>query len=199
MYLEAVLRGYKLFPVPVNVDLRQQLEKENDEVLLGKLASYKSLHNDTDTCERPRLIRAIEIEEYYMQHPELQEAVKPLPYIIFGLCGDRDLIRTRITQRLHERLDTGMIEEVQNLLDAGVSKHQLIRYGLEYKYVTQYLQGEMDYDTMFTLLNTAIHQFSKRQMTWFRRMERMGLTIHWIDVALPEDAKMEMIYKEIQR
>lgn len=198
MYLEAVLRGYKLFPVPINVDLRRQLEMKDDEVLLGMLASYKSLHNDTDTCEHSRLIRAIEIEEYYCAHPELQEAVTPLPFVIFGLCGDRDLIRNRITQRLRERLDSGMIEEVQHLLNAGVSSHQLIRYGLEYKYITQYLQGVMDYDTMFKLLNTAIHQFSKRQMTWFRRMERMGLLIHWIDVALPEEDKMELIYKIIK-
>lgn len=195
MYVEAVLRGYRLFAVPENAALRAQLARENDEVLLGRLAAYKSLHNDTDTSERNRLIRAIEIEDYYDAHPELQEAVRPVPSVIIGLRGDRDLIRNRITERLHTRLQEGMIEEVQKLLTSGVSQNQLIRYGLEYKFVTQYLTGELNMQEMCEKLNVAIHQFSKRQMTWFRRMERQGMTIHWIDIALPEEEKLEEIYK----
>ena len=119
----------------------------------------------------------------------------PVPSVIFGLRGDRDLIRTRITQRLKARLEEGMIEEIKALLDEGVPSEILIRYGLEYKYVTLYLLGEISYEEMFTSLNTAIHQFSKRQMTWFRRMERLSFDIHWIDVALSEDEKMAEIYK----
>lgn len=122
----------------------------------------------------------------------------PVPSVIFGLRGDRDLIRSRITQRLEARLQEGMVEEIQGLLDSGVEAEKLIRYGLEYKFVTLYILGEISYDEMFTQLNTAIHQFSKRQMTWFRRMERLSFDIHWIDIALPEDDKMQEIYNVLQ-
>lgn len=123
----------------------------------------------------------------------------PVNSILFGLRGDRDLIRTRITQRLEARLQEGMVEEIQSLLNEGVEAEKLIRYGLEYKFVTLYLLGEISYDEMFTQLNTAIHQFSKRQMTWFRRMERLSFDIHWIDIALSEDDKMQEIYKVLHR
>ena len=195
MYVEAVLRGYRLFPVPENEPLRKELETHTDEELTEMLASYKSLHNDTDTSERPRLIRAIEIEDYYAKHPELSERVCPLDSAIIGLCGERDKIRERITRRLQARLQEGMIDEVKALLDEGIPAERLIRYGLEYKFVTQYLLGELHYGDMVTLLNTAIHQFSKRQMTWFRRMERMGFKIRWVNADLPEEEKFRQIYQ----
>ncbi len=194
MYVEAVLRGYRLFPVPENERLRTELEKHTDEELTAMLASYKSLHNDTDTSERLRLVRAIEIEDYYARHPELSERVRPLDSAVIGLCGERDKIRERITRRLQARLQEGMIEEVKSLLDEGVPAERLIRYGLEYKFVTQYLLGELHYGDMVSLLNTAIHQFSKRQMTWFRRMERMGFNIRWVNADLPEEEKFRQIY-----
>lgn len=194
MYVEAVLRGYRLFPVPENDALRAELEKHSDEELTAMLASYKSLHNDTDTSERPRLIRAIEIEDYYSKHPELSERVRPLQSAIIGLCGNRDHIRERITRRLQARLQEGMVDEVKALLDEGIPAERLIRYGLEYRFVTQYLTGELHYGDMVSLLNTAIHQFSKRQMTWFRRMERMGFKIRWVDAELPEEEKIRQIY-----
>ena len=195
MYIEALLKGYKLFPVPDNPVLREQLETQSDEQLTEMLASFKALHNHTDTCERPRLLRAIEIETYYREHPELLETCQAVPSVIFGLRGDRDLIRSRITHRLKERLENGMVEEVQALIDKGVSQNQLIRYGLEYKFLTLYIQGQMDYDTMFKRLNVAIHQFSKRQMTWFRKMERDGFNIHWMDVEWPEEEKLSFILR----
>lgn len=136
---------------------------------------------------------------YGFENDTMVDERKSVPSVIFGLHGERDLIRTRITQRLKARLEEGMIDEIQGLLQEGVSADSLLRYGLEYKFVTLYLQGEIDYNTMFEKLNTAIHQFSKRQMTWFRRMERMGMNIHWIDVALSDDEKMAAIYEVIDR
>jgi tRNA dimethylallyltransferase len=182
-----------LFPVPQNDQLRSELQPLSDEVLIQKLAAFKSLHNHTDTCERERLVRALEIEVYYHDHPELQDAARPRASIIFGLCGDRNVVRQKITKRLKERLDNGLIEEVDNLLKSGVNPAQLIRYGLEYKFVTLFLQKLIDKETLFRQLNTAIHQFSKRQMTWFRRMERSGFVIHWIDCALPMEKKTNML------
>ena len=149
-------------------------------------------------AERPRLIRALEIEDYYAKHPELSERVRPLDSAIIGMCGERDHIRERITRRLQARLKEGMVDEVRALLNEGIPPERLIRYGLEYKFVTQYLTGELHYGDMITLLNTAIHQFSKRQMTWFRRMERMGFRIHWVDAELPEEEKFNLIYKYLQ-
>lgn len=195
MYIEALLKGYKLFPVPENPNLRVELEQQTDEQLTAMLASFKALHNHTDTCERPRLLRAIEIEMYYQEHPELQEACQAVPSVIFGLRGDRDLIRSRITRRLKERLEHGMVDEVRSLIDKGVNPNQLIRYGLEYKFLTLYIQGQMDYDLMFKRLNVAIHQFSKRQMTWFRKMERDGFNIHWMDVEWSEEEKLSFILR----
>lgn len=195
MYIEAILRGYRLFLVPENDELRERLSSMTDEELTKILASYKSLHNDTDTSERDRLVRAIEIEDYYKNHPELNERVQPVESCIIGLRGDRDLIRSRITDRLHARLEEGMVDEVKSLIDSGVDPKRLIRYGLEYKFVTKFILGELEYSEMVELLNTAIHQFSKRQMTWFRRMERMGFNIHWVNVSLSDDDKMNDIYQ----
>lgn len=193
MYIDALLKGYKLFPVPENLPLREKLSSLHAEELSLILQKYRSLHNKTDIETRERAIRAIEIEEYYSRHPELQETSIAVPSVIFGLCGDRDVIRNKITLRLRERLASGMIEEVQKLLEAGVDPGQLIRYGLEYKYVTLFLLKEIGYDDMFQKLNIAIHQFSKRQMTWFRKMERDGFLIHWIDIAFPDEKKLEII------
>lgn len=193
MYLEALLKGYKLFPVPENLQLREQWASFSEETLVNMLAQYKSLHNQTDTENRDRLVRALEIEIYYQDHPELMEFAQPVPSLIIGLKGERDLIRKKITKRLKERLETGMIEEIQQLLDEGVNANQLVRYGLEYKFVTQYLQKEIDKTTLFNQLNIAIHQFSKRQMTWFRKMERDGFNIHWIDISLSEEQKLNVI------
>ena len=193
MYLEAILKGYKMCPVPENKELREILAQYSDEELEKMLLNYKTLHNKTDIETRERAYRAIEIEEYYAKHPELLEISKPIPSVIFGLKGDRDLIRNRITERLHERLHNGMIEEVEKLIESGVNAEQLIRYGLEYKYLTLYIQKKIDYDTMFEKLNIAIHQFSKRQMTWFRKMERDGFQIHWLDIALSNETKISMM------
>jgi len=193
MYIEALLKGYKLFPVPINQLLRKGLEQKSEEELISLLTSFRAIHNVTDTCEHSRLLRAIEIEYYYREHPELSEFAKPIPSLIFGLKGDRDLIRNKITLRLKHRLENGMIEEVDNLIKRGVNPNLLIRYGLEYKFITLFLLKEIDYNTLFKRLNTAIHQFSKRQMTWFRKMERDGFKINWIDISLDEEEKLRLI------
>lgn len=197
MYLEALLKGYKLFPVPTNIDLRNQFQKQSFDDLSKLLATYRPLHNNTDIEIPDRLYRALEIEIYYQNHPELQEISTPIPSIIFGLHGDRDAIRKKITKRLKERLEGGMIEEIKNLIEKGVDQNQLIRYGLEYKFVTLYLQGELNYNTMFEKLNIAIHQFSKRQMTWFRKMEREGFLIDWIDISLSDTEKLEYMHQKL--
>lgn len=197
MYMEALLKGYKLFPVPENQTLRNEWSTISDEKLAEMLAQFKPLHNQTDIETRTRLLRALEIEHYYQEHPELMEWTQPIPSIIFGLHGDRDLIRQKITRRLKERLENGMIQEVQQLMDDGVNIQQLIRYGLEYKFVTQFILNEIDEKTLFQKLNIAIHQFSKRQMTWFRKMEREGFNIHWIDISKSEEEKIAQILQKL--
>lgn len=193
MYIEAVLKNYLVPDVPVNEEFRKTLESKTDTELITLLESYKSLHNDTDTENRRRLIRAIEIAHFSTEKKILQETRFVGKNYVFGVQMPRDIVRKRITERLYKRLDEGMIVEVQALLDAGVSASRLIRYGLEYKYITRYLLKEYSYDEMVKLLNIAIHQFSKRQMTWFRGMERRGLKINWIDGMLPLEEKMEQI------
>lgn len=183
MYVEALLGGYRLAPVTRDPQLYAELSAKTDEELTKILQSFRALHNHTDTCERPRLIKAVEIEYYYQQHPEWKDVTRKIPSVIIGLCGDRDLIRSRITRRLKERLENGMVEEVESLIKKGANVNQLLRYGLEYKFVTMFVLGEISYEEMFAKLNTAIHQFSKRQMTWFRKMERSGFVIHWIDIS----------------
>ena len=197
LYIETLLNGYKLFPVPENPKLRAELTSLSDEVLIQRLAALRHLHNHTDTEERTRLLRAIEIEDYYKLHPKLDAIAQPISSVVFGLCGDRDLIRSRITHRLHERLEQGLIQEVQNLLDRGVPSQQLIRYGLEYKFITQFLQANLSYEDMVQKLNIAIHQFSKRQMTWFRKMERAGCSILWFDIATPPEIIVEQMRESI--
>jgi len=193
MYIEAVLKRYKLIHVPMNEKLRNELaEKETDE-LISILSNLTDVHNTTDLTDRNRLLRAIEIQKYYQENPEQREKMPEIHNTVFGIRFDRQVIRERITERLKNRLDEGMIAEVENLLHKGLTPAQLKFYGLEYKFLTQYVTGEISYDEMFTLLNTAIHQFAKRQTTWFRRMGRSGIEIHWIDGRIPLVEKVGLI------
>ncbi len=191
MYIEAVLKGYKLIKVPVNEDLRIELETKTMDKLATQLSLMKNLHNISDISTKERLIRAIEIEKYYAANPDINLDYPKIKHIIFGLIYERDQIRKRITERLKSRLNNGMIDEVKYLLENGIASNDLIYYGLEYKHLTLYVIGEISYDEMFTKLNTAIHQFAKRQMTWFRKMERNGMKINWIDGCLPINKKIE--------
>ena len=179
LYLESVLRGYRLSTVPQNPTLRKTLASKSLEELTTLLKSYKALHNTTDVDTAQRAIRAIEIEEHYRQHTGAERPFPTLHCLTLGLSIEREARRKRITKRLKQRLSAGMIEEVQALLASGVSPEDLIYYGLEYKYVTQHLQGRISKEELFHVLEIAIHQFAKRQMTWFRGMERRGITIHW--------------------
>ncbi|MDL2265732.1 tRNA (adenosine(37)-N6)-dimethylallyltransferase MiaA, partial [Parabacteroides sp. OttesenSCG-928-G21] len=194
MYIEAVLKGYKLLDVPQNPELRESLKGKTLQELEAMLASYKALHNKTDVDSAQRAIRAIEIEEYYRtQAPDVNEYA-PINSLIVGVNIDRELRRRKITKRLHTRLEEGMIAEVEQILATGVKPEELIYYGLEYKYLTLYITGQLSYDEMVSQLEIAIHQFAKRQMTWFRGMERRGFHIHWIDALLPIKEKIETIY-----
>lgn len=194
LYIEAAIRGYRLIEVPENPSLRAELSIMSHEELEQMLASMKKLHNHTDTDTRKRLERAIEIELYYASTPAKDFEYPVLNNIIFGVRFPRLQQRQRITERLRQRLNEGMIDEVRRLLNGGVNSEDLMYYGLEYKWLTQFVLGEISYDEMFNGLNTAIHQFAKRQMTWFRRMERNGLNIHWIDGNLTMEQKIEFIF-----
>ncbi len=193
MYLESVLKGYRLLPVPENPALRASLEGKSLEELTALLASYKKLHNSTDVDTPKRAIRAIEIEEYYKQQPVEHREFPQLNSLIIGVDIDRELRREKITRRLKQRLEEGMIDEVRNLLAEGIAPEDLIYYGLEYKYLTLHATGQLTFEEMFLQLETAIHQFAKRQMTWFRGMERRGFTIHWMDATLPTEEKVQKI------
>ena len=193
MYIESVLKGYRLLPVPENPELRASLEGKSLEELTGILEGYKKLHNSTDVDTAKRAIRAIEIEEYYKQQPPEYREFPSLKSLIVGVDIDRELRREKITRRLKQRLEEGMVEEVRGLLAEGIAPENLIYYGLEYKFLTQYAIGELTFDEMFHQLETAIHQFAKRQMTWFRGMERRGFTIHWLDATLSMEDKIEQI------
>ena len=190
LYIEAILDRYKMVEVPVNSALRKKLENKDISQLEKILRSYPEhhMHNKTDLDTPQRAIRAIEIAEYYSKHGGRDSSVPPLNPVIIGIAIDRDTRRKRITDRLHARLKEGMIDEVRGLLDSGIKPEDLIYYGLEYRYITLYLTGQMEYPDMVSSLETAIHQFAKRQMTWFRGMERRGFKIHWIngDKKLPE-------------
>ena len=193
MYIESVLKGYKLLPVPENPELRASLEGKSLEELTHILEGYKKLHNSTDVDTAKRAIRAIEIEEYYKQQPAEYREFPSLKSLIIGVDIDRELRREKITRRLKQRLEEGMVEEVRGLLNEGIPAENLIYYGLEYKFLTQYAIGELTFEEMFHQLETAIHQFAKRQMTWFRGMERRGFTIHWLDATLSMEEKTERI------
>lgn len=193
MYLESVLEGYRLLPVPENLELREKLAGKSLEELTAILASYKKLHNTTDVDTAKRAIRAIEIEEYYLHQPVEAREFPDIRSLIIGVDIDRDLRREKISRRLKQRLDEGMVDEVRALIDGGIHPDDLIYYGLEYKYLTLYVTGQMAYDEMYHQLEIAIHQFAKRQMTWFRGMERRGFTIHWIDATRPMEEKVNEI------
>jgi tRNA dimethylallyltransferase len=203
LYIEAVLKGYKLSPVPQNQELRDSLEGKSLEELTQMLTELKvktgsNMHNTTDVDSCQRAIRAIEIESYNLQHPLPKRELPPVESVIIGIDIDRELRREKITRRLKARLEEGMVDEVKALLAEGIPADDLIYYGLEYKFVTEYLVGQTSYDEMFTRLEIAIHQFAKRQMTWFRGMERRGFNINWIDATLPIEEKVATI-KEIIR
>ena len=193
MYVESVLKGYRLLPVPDNTALRERLSGKSLDELTAILSTYKKLHNSTDVDTVKRAVRAIEIEEYYRQTPVQEREFPHLKSLIIGVSIDRDLRRKKISERLRERLDAGMVEEVRGLLDRGIAPEDLIYYGLEYKYLTLYVTGQMTHAEMVHDLEIAIHQFAKRQMTWFRGMERRGFNIHWIDACLPLTDKLEQI------
>ena len=198
LYIEAVLKGYKLSPVPQNQELRDSLEgkplNELTEMLKGlKEKNGSNMHNTTDVDSCQRAIRAIEIETYNLEHPTPRRELPPVESLIIGIDIDREERRAKITRRLKARLEEGMVEEVKALLDEGIPADDLIYYGLEYKFLTEYLTGVASYGEMTNRLETAIHQFAKRQMTWFRGMERRGFKIHWIDAMLPMEEKIEKI------
>ena len=199
LYIESVLKGYRLLPVPENPELRTRLSGMTLEELTALLRTYKTLHNTTDVDTPKRAIRAIEIEEYYYRTAPVSERSFPrLESLIVGVSIDRDLRREKITRRLRQRLDEGMVDEVRQLLDKGLTPDDLIYYGLEYKYITLHVIGQLSFDDMFTRLETAIHQFAKRQMTWFRGMERRGFVIHWVDASLPMEEKIAFIRQKLQ-
>ncbi len=194
LYIESVLKGYKLFPVPENPELRNTLADKTLRELTELLLNYKTLHNTTDVDTAKRAIRAIEIEEYYRTHEIANREFPEINSLIIGIDIDREERRKKISQRLKNRLKEGMIDEAKTILDSGVSPEDLIYYGLEYKYLTNYLLGNITYKQLFSELEIAIHQFAKRQMTWFRGMERKGFRIHWIDAALPVEEKIRKIF-----
>lgn len=193
MYLESVLKGYKLVPVPENPELRERLSVKSLEELTEILKGYKTLHNSTDVDTVKRAVRAIEIEEYYLRNDISQREFPELNSLIIGININRELRRKKITERLHQRLNDGMVEEVRSLLDKGIPPEDLIYYGLEYKYLTLYVIGKLTFEEMFLQLEIAIHQFAKRQMTWFRGMERRGFTIHWINAEWSLNEKIDKI------
>lgn len=193
MYIEAIIKEYELIAVPHNPELRKKLEPEEISSLTDWLKSYKNLHNISDTSDKERLIRAIEIAEYYAQHPDFAMEKTGINHLVLGIKFDRDSRRRRISERLKQRLDSGMAEEVKSLMESGIDSETLIYYGLEYKYLALYLTGKISYDEMYNKLETAIHQFSKRQMTWFRKMERDGIKIYWIDGYMSIEEKIERV------
>jgi len=194
LYLEAVLKNYKLIQVPPNKELRKELEGKSLEELTQILKELKPrLHNKTDVETYRRAIRAIEIEMYYREHPQIDTSFPDIRSLNIGVKFDRETRRQRITTRLKQRLENGMLDEVQRLLDSGLTPEQLIYYGLEYKYLTLHLTGELSNDEMFRQLEIAIHQFAKRQMTWFRGMEKRGTKIHWIEGHLPLEEKLNKV------
>ena len=198
LYIEAVLGGYSLSPVPQNPKLRESLEGKSLDQLTQMLVQLKqkngsNMHNRTDVDTAQRAIRAIEIETYNLEHPTPERQMPPVDSLVIGINIDRELRREKITRRLKARLEEGMCDEIRSLINGGVNPDDLIYYGLEYKFVTEYVVGKTSYEEMFRQLEIAIHQFAKRQMTWFRGMERRGYTIHWIDAAQSMDEKVEAI------
>lgn len=198
LYVESYLKGVRLPDVPENKALRQSLEAYSLEELTKMLASMKTLHNTTDVDTKKRAIRAIEIETFYQEHPDLGQQAQPHPLenaLVIGVDIDREARRSRITARLKSRLYEGMIDEVRGLIDNGVPAEDLMYYGLEYKFVTMHVVGQLSYDEMFAQLEIAIHQFAKRQMTWFRGMERRGFKINWLPYGMADDEFADAVEK----
>ena len=198
LYVESVIKGIELPPVPENPELPNALADKSLQELTDILSQMKTLHNVTDVDSRKRAIRAIEIQKYYHDNPQLQIKTTPHPMenaLVIGIYIDRENRRARITRRLRDRLECGMVDEVRRLIDNGVAPDDLIYYGLEYKYVTQYVIGKLSYDEMFSQLEIAIHQFAKRQMTWFRGMERRGTRIHWLPFDMNNDEFVASVAK----
>lgn len=198
LYIEAVLNGYALSPVPQNQELRDSLSAKSLDELTAMLKALKeqtgsNMHNRSDVDTVQRAIRAIEIETYNLQHPTPEREMPGISSLVIGVDVDRETRRRRISDRLEARLHEGMIDEVKGLLAEGVNAESLMYYGLEYKFVTEYVTGKTTYSDMLSRLEIAIHQFAKRQMTWFRGMERRGIHINWIDASLPMDDKVELI------
>ncbi len=198
LYLEAVLKGYRLTQVPSDKKRREELSLMSLEELASLLNSYKTVHNSSDTETKNRAIRAIEIEEHLLHHPDLDFTFPAIHSLIVGVQYDRDTRRERITSRLKQRLKEGMVEEVEGLLAKGLTPEDLTYYGLEYKFLTLYITGELTREEMFERLKIAIHQFAKRQMTWFRKMERDGFEIHWLDGFMPMEEKVDLIMKYME-
>ncbi|MBP3763072.1 MAG: tRNA (adenosine(37)-N6)-dimethylallyltransferase MiaA [Bacteroidales bacterium] len=197
LYLDAVLRGYQLADAPIDPEYRRSLEPLSDEQLTERLAALVKLHNHTDTETRERLVRALEIQEFARRHPEAYTHLPEMRHLVFGLLLPRQEVIARIESRLRRRMEEGMTVEVQRLLDQGVPAERLMRYGLEYRHVTRFLLGECTEEALFRDLFTDIRRFAKRQMTWFRRMERNGVPIHWLDGTLPVDAKAGLIMQQL--
>lgn len=198
LYIESVLKGYHLSPVPQNPVLRSSLEGKTLEELTDMLVDLKAkngsnMHNRTDVDTAQRAIRAIEIETYNLEHPLPERELPAIDSLVIGVSIDRDARRDKITRRLKQRLENGMVEEIKGLLDRGIPAENLLYYGLEYKFITEYVIGKTSYEEMLRGLEIAIHQFAKRQMTWFRGMERRGFTIHWIDALQPMEQKVEQV------
>lgn len=193
MYIESILEGYRLISVPVNYSLRDNLEGKSMEELTNILKTYKELHNITDITRRETTVRAIEIAKYYSDHNYEESELPEIDSLVVGIKFDRNSRRKRISDRLRTRFEDGMVEEVKSLLESGVSEETLIYYGLEYKFITWYLQEKISYDEMFSQLETSIHKFAKRQMTWFKRMERKGINIRWMDGYMSLDEKIEKV------
>jgi len=193
MYADSIITGYKMFEVPPDSGLRIELEKKSMDELKAILSTYKNLHNTTDIDTKKRVIRAIEIEHFSRSKKKQNCEFPKIRSIVIGVLFDRETRRMRITERLKQRFESGMIDEVKRLIGQGVRHETLIYYGLEYKYITLYLMGELTYDEMFRELEIAIHQFAKRQMTWFRGMERRGIKINWIDGNLPMEEKVRKV------
>ncbi len=198
LYIEAVLRGFNVVDVPVNQTLRTELAAMGDEDLKALLLSLGPVHATSDFGERARTISAIEKRLYYREH-QLPMQIRGIPSVNFGIFFSREQLRQRITARLQQRLEEGMAEEVTGLLEKGVSEKQLIAYGLEYKWLTLFVKGQISRQEMFSGLNTAIHRFAKRQMTWFTGMERRGVPIHWLDGNLPMDIKLNIIMEKLNK
>ena len=199
LYIETVLKGYSMPQVPENKELREKLKDKTLTELTSILKTYKTLHNTTDVDSCKRAVRAIEIAEFYRNQQPEERKNKPLNSFIVGVDIEREARRRKISERLQMRLNSGMVDEVRALLKEGISPDDLIYYGLEYKYLTEYLIGRLSYVEMVSKLEIAIHQFAKRQMTWFRGMERRGFSIFWLDAFLPLDEKIMKIKEQLKK